>query len=190
GGATIPGPPRSVYAVPGNGKATVSWKAPASNGGAAINGYIVTPIKGGVAQSPHVFSGSKTTQVISSLTNGASYQFQVAARNSVGTSATATSSGAITVGAPGAPPKPTVTNVGPGSLQVSFTAPAGNGAPITGYTATCSSTNGGVTKSKSGSKSPITVSGLSAGNTYRCRVAAKNSRGTGPRSVPSAPITA
>jgi hypothetical protein len=190
GGPTIPGPPRSVYAVPGNARATVSWKPPANNGGSAITGYIVTPIKAGSPQSPRVFNASTTTRTITGLTNGASYKFQVAARNSVGTSATSTSSGAITVGAPGAPPKPTVSKVGSGSLKVTFTAPSGNGAPITKFTATCSSTNGGVTKSKSGSKSPITVSGLSAGKTYRCRVTATNSRGTGPRSVPSAAITA
>jgi hypothetical protein len=190
GGPTIPGPPRSVYAVPGNARATVSWKPPANNGGSAITGYIVTPIKAGSAQSPRVFNSTATTHTITGLTNGASYKFQIAARNAVGTSATSTSSGAIKVGAPGAPPKPTVSKVGSGSLKVTFTAPSGNGAPITSFTATCSSSNGGVTKSKSASKSPITVSGLSAGKTYRCRVTATNSRGTGPRSVPSNPITA
>jgi hypothetical protein len=47
-----------------------------------------------------------------------------------------------------------------------------------------------VTKTKSGKSNPITVTGLSAGKTYRCRVTATNSRGTGPRSVPSNPINA
>jgi hypothetical protein len=190
GGATIPGAPRSVFAYPGNAKATVTWKPPTSNGGSAITGYIVTPIKAGSPQSPRVFNSTATTQVITGLTNGASYKFQVAARNAVGTSATNTSSGAIKVGAPGAPPKPTVAKVGSGSLKVTFTAPSSNGAPITSFTATCASSNGGVTKSKSGSKSPITVTGLGAGKTYTCRVTATNSRGTGPRSVPSASIKA
>src|SRR5262249_10862457 len=154
------------------------------------NGYLVTPIKAGVPQPVRTFSSTKTTEVITGLTNKTSYKFQIAARNVAGTSATATSSGAITVGAPGAPKQPTVSNAGPGSIKVSFKAPTGNGAPITSYTATCKSSNGGVAGSATGGSSPITVSGLTAGDTYRCRVSATNSRGTGPRSVPSAAVTA
>jgi hypothetical protein len=190
GGATVPGPPRSVFAVPGNAKATVSWAAPASNGGSAITGYIVTPIKAGSPQTPHVFNSTNTKQTISGLTNGASYKFQIAARNAIGTSATSTSTGAITVGAPGAPPKPTVSNGAAGSVKVKFSAPSGNGAPITKFTATCNSSNGGAAGSKSGKNNPITVSGLTAGAKYTCRVSATNSRGTGPRSAPSASIVA
>ena len=38
--------------------------------------------------------------------------------------------------------------------------------------------------------SPVGVTGVTAGKRYRCTVVATNSRGTGPRSVPSAPVTA
>jgi hypothetical protein len=186
---TVPGPPRSPSAVPGNAKATVSWKTPSSNGGSPINGYVVTPVKNGVAQPAHTFNSTATTEVVTGLTNGASYKFRVAARNAVGTGA-ASSTGGITPGAPGAPSKPTVTHPGAGKLKVSFKAPADNGAAITSYTATCASSNGGATKSKSGSSTMLTVIGLTAGKTYTCRATATNSRGTGPRSAPSAAITA
>jgi hypothetical protein len=93
-------------------------------------------------------------------------------------------------GAPGQPGIPTVVKPAPGSLRVTFAAPMSNGAPITSYSVTCTSTNGGVTKSSTGSASPITVTGLSITKTYRCQVSATNSRGTGPLSRPSAPITA
>ena len=73
---------------------------------------------------------------------------------------------------------------------MTFNAPANNGAPITSYTATCASSNGGATNSKSGSSTTLTVIGLTAGKTYTCRATATNSRGTGPRSAPSAAITA
>jgi hypothetical protein len=176
--------------VPGNAAATVSWLAPLSNGGSPINGYIITPVKNGVVQPARTFNSTATKQVVTGLTNGASYKFRVVARNAVGTSAMASSTGGITVGAPGAPSKPTVTNSGGGSLTITFNAPANNGSAITGYTATCTSSNGGVSGSKTASGTTIKVTGLTAGKTYGCYATAKNARGTGPRSASSAPATA
>jgi hypothetical protein len=186
---TAPGAPRKVTAVPGNRRAVVSWKAPFSDGGSPINGYLVTPVKNGVAQPVRTFNSTATTQVVTGLTNGASYKFRVVARNAIGTSAMASSTGGITVGAPGAPSKPIVANVGAGKLKVTFKAPAPNGAPILDFTATCKSATG-VPGAKTGAKSPLTVTGLTAGKTYRCRVTARNSRGTGPGSAQSNPVTA
>ena len=187
---SVPGAPRAVSAYPGNGRATVSWKAPLNNGDSPIDGYLVTPVKNGVTQPTQTFNSNATTEVVTGLTNGASYKFRVVARNSFGTSAVATSTGGITVGAPGAPAKPTVTNVGAGSLKVVTKTPATNGSPITKYTATCKSSNGGVTGSNSSSSTTVTVTGLTAGKTYTCRVAATNARGTGPASLPSAQVVA
>ena len=47
--ATVPGAPTNVTAVAGNAQATVSFTPPASNGGAAITGYTVTPYLGTTA---------------------------------------------------------------------------------------------------------------------------------------------
>jgi len=49
--ATVPGAPTGVSATPGNAVATVSWTAPASNGGTAITGYTVTSSPGGFTAS-------------------------------------------------------------------------------------------------------------------------------------------
>ena len=112
------------------------------------------------------------------------------APRSRGTSSASAASAAVIVGTPGPPPKPTIVKTAAGSLKVSFTAPAANGAAITSYTATCTSSNGGVTRSKSAASSPITVTTLSAGKTYTCTVRATNSRGAGPLSPPSSPAIA
>jgi hypothetical protein len=93
-------------------------------------------------------------------------------------------------GAPGQPGTPSAVNVASGSLKVTFAAPMSNGAPITSYSVTCASANGGVTRTKTGTKSPITVTTLTPGKSYRCSVKATNSRGAGPASMPSPAVNA
>ncbi|HTK17639.1 MAG TPA: fibronectin type III domain-containing protein [Acidimicrobiia bacterium] len=188
--ATVPGTPKPVFAVPYNDHgAKVIWKAPA-NGGAPILGYKIIPYAAGVAQPAHIFNSTATSQLITGLTDGTSYRFTVAARNIVGYGSPSEKSPAMIAGAPGQPGTPTAVKVASGSLKVTFSAPMSNGAPITSYSVTCASSNGGVTKNKTGTASPITVTGLTAGKSYVCRVSATNSRGTGPLSDPSAAINA
>ena len=90
-----PSQPPLITAVAGNDSATVTWTAPANNG-SAITGYIVTPIKAGVAQAPITFSASPLSRTISGLTQGASYTFRVAAVNARGTGPTSAVSNAVT----------------------------------------------------------------------------------------------
>ena len=89
--AVIPGAPTIGIATAGNTQATVTFTAPASNGGAAITGYSVTASPGGITQaatgSPFTFTG---------LTNDTSYTFTVTATNSVGAGAASGASNAVT----------------------------------------------------------------------------------------------
>jgi subtilisin-like proprotein convertase family protein len=85
--ATAPGAPTIIRnATAGDGVATVSWTAPASDGGSAITGYVVNPYIGYFPLAPQVFSSTATTQVVTGLTNGTEYRFRVQAVNAVGTS--------------------------------------------------------------------------------------------------------
>src|SRR4029077_17047617 len=86
-GATLPGEPTAVTAAPRNASAAVTWKAPATDGGGTITGYKVTPYLNGTTAGTTTTVGNVTSATISSLTNGSSYTFKVAAVNSVGTGA-------------------------------------------------------------------------------------------------------
>ncbi len=96
---TLPGAPAIGAVSAGDSAATVNWTAPASNGGAAITGYVVTPYINGVAQAPQTFSGTATTQTVTGLTPGTSYTFKVAAINAAGTGPASAMSAAVTVNA-------------------------------------------------------------------------------------------
>ncbi len=86
---------------------------------------------------------------------------------------------------PGAPTSPTAT-AGNAQISVGFTAPGSNGgATITGYTATCTSSDGGAAGANTGSTSPIVVSSLTNDKTYTCTVKATNSTGDSVASSPS-----
>jgi hypothetical protein len=90
---------------------------------------------------------------------------------------------------PDAPTIGTATGGG-SSASVTFTAPANvGGGAITSYLAIATDTSSGATFTGTGASSPVTVSGLTNGNSYTVKVAAVNAYGTGPSSAASNSVT-
>jgi hypothetical protein len=80
--------PLSTTATGGYGGATVSWSAPASDGGAPPSSYVVTSVPGNISVS---VSGTARSATIVGLRPKTAYTFRIVARNAAGTSPAATS---------------------------------------------------------------------------------------------------
>ena len=109
--ATVPGAPRNLAAAPDNARVTLSWSAPASDGGAPITTYRYRH-----ATRTMSLSGAAWTEVpdsdadgdgaderevtVTGLTNGTEYPFEVQALNSAGGGAAARTSATPTPRAP------------------------------------------------------------------------------------------
>ena len=182
---TVPGAPTGVSAAAGDTTATVSWTAPASNGGSAITGYTVTSTPG----SKHCYwtSGALSCQV-TGLTNGTPYTFKVYAHNALGDGIeSGASSSVIPAGLPGKPTGVTAAAAGSTSVKVTWTAPSANGSAITDYWVT--STPGSKQCHWTTGLLSCTVSGLTPGTPYTFKVAATNAVGAGPASDASNTVT-
>jgi len=129
---TTPDAPTGLIAAPGNGQATLTWTAPASDGGTAITGYRVSiSPQGGPEKSIDV--PIATSDTVRGLTNGTTYNFTVAAVNAAGASAPSIAAGAVPVTTPDAPTR-LVAAPGNGQVTLTWAAPASTGgAAVTGY---------------------------------------------------------
>jgi PKD repeat protein len=99
-GGSPPGPPTGLTGSPGNGQVSLSWTAPASNGGVVISGYRV--YRGTTSGGETLVTtggcgglGAVTSCTDTGLTNGQKYFYEVSAVNAIGegnksTEATAT----------------------------------------------------------------------------------------------------
>jgi RHS repeat-associated protein len=146
----VPGTPTGVQATAGNGQATVTWTVPASNGGASISSYTITPYIGGTAQSTTSSSSSPGTVI--GLTNGTTYTFTVAAVNSVGSGAASSNSWAVIPAT--TPIVPTLSMAVDGGTGATYAI----GTEVT-YTATIASNAGIATTATFADALPLGVSG-------------------------------
>ena len=149
----------------------MQWSAPASDGGAAITGYVLT------YGAETINLGATTAATVGGLTAGEEYLFTLQAANSVGLGAAATAgvslSGSVSPPAtvPGAPLSLTAVAV-EGGASLSWAAPANDGgASVTGYVLSY-----GAETATLGNTLAATVGGLAAGEQY-CLYPAGGQRG-------------
>lgn len=192
---TLPSAPQSISLVAGSSQASVSWTAPADDGGTPITSYTLqratnSGFTTGVVTTTGL-TGLNTT--VTGLTNGTPYYFRIYAVNSVGTAAS-TGSAWTTAGSPvtpaastvpGIPTSPVASQQSPQNstgLKLSWTAPASNGgSAITQYAIQYSTEPDMITSPvMTGSTTTnYNINGLLSGATYYMRVAAVNANGTG-----------
>ncbi len=196
---TTPGIPIQVTALAGDGQATVSWQS--SGGGDATsytvhnsfasNGLTVPDV---TVSAPAGFTFVPTTATVTGLTDGVSYQWEVSASNSFGTSQFSLPSNSVTPHVVTAPSAPGTVVASPSNAAatIAWTAPTANGgSPITSYTV--SSYIGGVATGLGvfvvAPATSATMSGLTNGTTYTFTVHATNAAGSSPESVQSNAVT-
>ena len=184
---TAPAAPTGLTGVPGNAQVQLSWTAP-DDGGTPITGYrIDTRAAGGSWTS--LTTGPDTTYTATGLTNGTAYEFRIAATNAVATGPDSTIAGPyVPRTVPGAPTG--LTGVpGNAQVQLTWTAPADGGTPITGYRIDTRAAGGSWTSLTTGTDTTYTATGLTNGTAYEFRIAATNAAGTGPESATVGPLT-
>jgi hypothetical protein len=91
--ATAPGAPTGVSAIAGDGQATVSWSAPASDGGSPITAYTATSSPGAKTCT---WTTGPLSCTVTGLTNGTAYTFTVTATNDLGTGSPSAASTPVT----------------------------------------------------------------------------------------------
>lgn len=193
-----PAAPVAVKALSGStttgaGSLSVAYST-VSNGGSPITSYTATctSSNSGVTKTGTHTGAAAAPITVRGVTTGKTYRCTVKAHNAVGTGAASAASTAVIVGSPAAPTGVSAAEVR-GEIKVTFTIGANNGSAITSQTATCTSSNGGAAKSgthNGAAAAPITVTGVTAGKTYRCTVTTKNARGASLQSSPSGAVTA
>ena len=187
-----PSAPRGLSATGADQSVTLSWSAPASDGGSAILRYQYRYQQSGrgfTEWAPVPGGASATSYTVSDLENGTSYTFEVRAVNGVGGGESATDSATLAESAPGAPAGLTATG-GDESVTLTWNAPADGGSQIIRYqyryAASGETWGEWMTVDGGGNARSVSVDELTNGTLYGFQVWAVNGIGEGPASEASA----
>jgi titin len=180
-----PGAPTNVTGVAQDGAVALGWNAPLSTGGSDITDYVVQYAPASSPTSWTTFSdgvGTGTSTVVTGLTDGTAYVFQVSAVNSFGTGDPSGASASISPSAPPSAPVISTVTPGDGTLSVAFPAPA-SGSPIVNYQYQVNGDGNWI--SAGTATSPVLVTGLVNGTSYSVQVRAVSAIGAGAASAPA-----
>ena len=185
---TEPGAPRSLNASAGDGRVTLSWLAPSSDGGAAITRYEYRYKTTGTYPANWTNAGGSTARsvTVSSLTNDTPHTFQVRAVNSAGpgTASEVIATPTTATTEPGAP-RSLNASAGDGRVTLSWLAPSSDGgAAITRYEYRYKTTgnypvNWTTVPGSNATTTSYTVPSLTNGTLHTFQVRAVNSVGAG-----------
>jgi predicted phage tail protein len=182
--------PTAVTAVAGSRVARINFGLPLS----VVESFEVRVVDASGAQDGAlrtIADPEATTFLVTGLTNGQTYRFQVRAVNAFGTGPFSALSNAVTPRStvPAAPALPTAT-AGDRQAAVSWTAPDNGGEPITSYDVRVSNLAGAqVGVLRQTTQTSLTVTGLTNGTQYSFAVRANNSVGAGAFSDESVLVT-
>lgn len=182
---TVPSAPEFLTSSYGNGRVSLEWSTPDSDGGSPITGYLITATFAGGARTYSAAADARVFDV-TSLTNGVVYTFQLFAQNLAG--ASPGSSGTVTLTPWGPPSAPSAITVAPrdGGVRVSWNHPSNSDPSSTTYVATANP--GGQSCEVTGQNSCL-VSGLTNGSPYVFSVIARNNSGSSSQSSNSISVT-
>src|SRR5205807_2214523 len=176
-----PSAPQNLAATGGNAQVTLTWQAPASDGGSPITNYKI--YRGGAPTTETLLTtvGNVLSYTDSAVTNGVTYYYQVSAVNNRGEGRQADEASA-TPNAPPPPPSPPsaptnlVATGGNAQVGLTWQAPASNGgSPITNYKIYRGTASGGETLVATiGNQLSYSDGGLTNGVTYYYKVSAVN----------------
>jgi predicted phage tail protein len=137
-GVTVPGAPARLTVTPGKSRMTLSWAAPASNGGLPISGYVIYQVTSPGSGTNAPVNGllvKATSYTVNGLTDGTTYQFRVAAVNAAGQGSPSEVSAALPPTAPQtSPTRPTAPQTSPTRPTAPQTSPTRPTAPQTSPT--------------------------------------------------------
>jgi hypothetical protein len=180
-------------AVAGNLQATLSWSAPTVNSATISDYEIQQSTDGGATWSAGIAhtASTSTTRTITSLSNGTSYTYRIAAITEWGRARFSDSVTVIPATTPGAPTS--VVGVrGNQSVDLTWTAPVSNGGhAISDYTIEYRAGSGSwnTFAHSASSATSITVTGLTNGTSYTFRVSSVTDMGSSAASTVSGSVT-
>ena len=190
---TLPGAPTGLKATAGNAQVALSWSAPASTGNDGPLTYDLyrSTTSGGEGTTPVVTGIGSTSYTDTTLTNGQTYYYEVAAVNALGTgsaSSEASATPSVPVTVPGAPQSLRASTDATKGVDLTWNAPAG---PVSSYVVYRGTRSGRESAYVTVSSSSVCNAsgacsyrdtGTRSGTTYYYQVAATDTAGTGPKS--------